>query len=689
MNLVSGRAARRVCVPSHCEVLRLEGKGPIPSTKYLNLIEVGRAVLKPGDAVRAVRPARAADRDGRARRPLPHAAAVAGRDRERRRRALARRRSSRRSTAPTRWFLPIEGGDVHPWAVGAFAARVQRLTAQIEAQLGRLPGDGADRRARRPRRRRRAPRRGACCCSAAKAARCCSRSRSSPPPRCGATSTDARRRLTWFGARRWQVELFTLAESTALAALGTLVGWVARRRGRRRRRRRAPARRQARSSRTRCSPAAGPRRARRRARRRPAALSRPCARPAVQVGRLALHAARRGGARRGRDRARRLGARLGRRAAARVERRDERVPAARAGADRVRGCGRRGAPARAGAARARPRRPPRADRAPACRRVARAQPGHAAIAATFLVASLGLALFAVAYRSTLIRGQHDEAAYAVPAPYVLERGSLAARAGAARPCAYPGRPQVLRLSGNVPSGTTFTFLGLPARRSTPSAAGARTSHRARSRRSARRSRRHRDMSLRTVALPPGRRFTLAGLDASGDDVGVRAFFRSPLGDYESVPLGHTDGAAHRRAARPDPVRARDARAARARPHRTAAATPRTPAPASSRARRACSRFGTPRVDGRPVTRAFARGPARAASAARRRSSATCSRPTARAGFRPRQPTDGSVLRVLATPQVAAAAGPERDHPAAGRGRAGRGAHRRRRSSASRRSSATR
>ena len=35
---------------------------------------------------------------------------------------------------------------------------------------------------------------------------------------------DARRRLTWFGARRWQVELFTLGESTVLAVLATIVG---------------------------------------------------------------------------------------------------------------------------------------------------------------------------------------------------------------------------------------------------------------------------------------------------------------------------------------------------------------------------------------------------------------------------------------------------------------------------------
>ena len=44
VHLVSGRLPKR-CVPSHCEVLRLEGRGPIPSTRYLRLVEVGRATL--------------------------------------------------------------------------------------------------------------------------------------------------------------------------------------------------------------------------------------------------------------------------------------------------------------------------------------------------------------------------------------------------------------------------------------------------------------------------------------------------------------------------------------------------------------------------------------------------------------------------------------------------------------------
>jgi len=45
VDVVSGRLPT-TCVPAHCEVLRLQGEGPIPSTKALNLIEVGRATVK-------------------------------------------------------------------------------------------------------------------------------------------------------------------------------------------------------------------------------------------------------------------------------------------------------------------------------------------------------------------------------------------------------------------------------------------------------------------------------------------------------------------------------------------------------------------------------------------------------------------------------------------------------------------
>ena len=46
-------------------------------------------------------------------------------------------------------------------------------------------------------------------------------------------------------------------------------------------------------------------------------------------------------------------------------------------------------------------------------------PGRAAIAVSFLVVSLGLAVFAAVYRSTLTQAQRDQAAYAVPAAAIV------------------------------------------------------------------------------------------------------------------------------------------------------------------------------------------------------------------------------------------------------------------------------
>ena len=281
--------------------------------------------------------------------------------------------------------------------------------------------------------------------------------------------TDARRRLVWFGARRWQVELHTLAESLSLAAAGTVVGWVvgggvaalvASRAG---------------------SPVGDvvghallsrgglARRGRRRRRRGAAAL-----RDRARAGRSARpargDAARRRGARCDRRRARRLGARLGRLAAADGRQRDERLPAARARADRLRRGGRRGPPAGADAARARPRRPARPDRAAARRGVARPQPGP--------------------------RGDRRDLPRREPRPRALRRHlplDAAARAAATRrasPCrrrsssrrtsrsssrcctarrsrSTPARRRpCCGCPGNVPSGTTFSFLGLPAQRVT-------------------------------------------------------------------------------------------------------------------------------------------------------------------------------------------------------------------------------
>jgi hypothetical protein len=99
------------------------------------------------------------------------------------------------------------------------------------------------------------------------------------------------------------------------------------------------------------------------------------------------------------------------------------------------------------------------------------RPGPALAAAAFLVVSVAFALFATSYRETLVRGQREQAAFALGADVVL-REDLA-RLIAVREVATPSRVQalpniaargrVLRASGNVPglaATTGVTVLGL-------------------------------------------------------------------------------------------------------------------------------------------------------------------------------------------------------------------------------------
>ena len=206
-------------------MLRLEGRGPIPSTKYLNLIEVGRAVLKPGTPFAPfVLPAPQTEMVARAVRyhtPAPSPVVIANGVQ-----GLSHNTELETFYRSYGWFLPIGGGDVHPWSVGSFAGKVSRLTAQIDANSDQFSVTAPTETLT----------------TAAGSSRAAARRLLLLGGEGGALllaftvlaaaalrrdTTDARRRLTWFGARRWQVELFTLAESVAVATLATLAGWVA------------------------------------------------------------------------------------------------------------------------------------------------------------------------------------------------------------------------------------------------------------------------------------------------------------------------------------------------------------------------------------------------------------------------------------------------------------------------------
>ena len=654
VRLLSGRLPAP-CVPSHCEVLRLKGTGPIPSTPTLRLIEVGRATFKP-DAPMApfllptphnVQVAHAVSYHTPQPSPTVIANGVAG---------LSATKELQTFYRAYAWFVPVRSGDVHPWSIDAFSAKVQQVSAQLEASPDAFqvtaPTDTL--------------------ANAASSSTAASRRLLLLGGEGGALLLaftvlaaaalrrdigDARRRLVWFGARRWQVELFTLAEAAALAALGTVAGWivggaaaavVAAHAG---------------------SPAgqvvshgllstgglvaaivtaviAG------------LLLYAAVRAPSVQLGRLAvtpLDAAALGaiavvliGWARGSIDAQTLASAKGTSAYLLL------VPAlivfaaavvcARLLSPALRALGRLG------------RRGPIAIRLAAAS-LAR-NPGHAAIAATFLVASVGLALFALVYRSTLVTGQHDEASYTVPASFVLteDLSQLIPVLHGAPAGAYPAPPTpVLRLSGNVPSGATFTMLGLP----TPSlgdVGGWRGDFAAQPlTKLGETLTPTRNETLHTTTLPPGRRFALT-VSAQGDDVGLRAVFRSALGDYEPVTLGQTRGS-----------RAVTLHGRIPFVHATLAQLQlyllnggRFTANGGigiQPSAKGLLTLGTPTVDGRPVQKAFAGWIGVGGASGRDHHAGYLITPDRVGTFRPAQPTDGRPLDVLVTPAVARAAGP--------------------------------
>ena len=92
-------------------------------------------------------------------------------------------------------------------------------------------------------------------------------------------------------------------------------------------------------------------------------------------------------------------------------------------------------------------------------------PGSVLLSVVFFVLSVGVALFAIAYRATLERGEVEQARYAVPAPYVLQEDlSKLVTIQQAVPPNLKGATPVLRDSGFVTAsrGIDFTLLALPS-----------------------------------------------------------------------------------------------------------------------------------------------------------------------------------------------------------------------------------
>jgi hypothetical protein len=187
--------------------------------------------------------------------------------------------------------------------------------------------------------------------------------------------------------------------------------------------------------------------------------------------------------------------------------------------------------------------------------LARAPAGTAATAA-FLVVALGLALFASAYRATLDRGARDQAAFAVPLDFSVTEGQRLVTPLEAAPLArydriapgvraYPIVRQTAEVPGSGTSVLSPTVLGVPPaalarlhwRRDDAGAPIATL---------ARRVGADGPATLRTVPLPPGAAISLAAT-ARGTPVDLDLAAENGVGDVTLLrlrPDGHGGLVAH-------------------------------------------------------------------------------------------------------------------------------------------------
>jgi hypothetical protein len=230
VTLRSGRLPS-TCVPEHCEVVRLRGAGRIPDVEGLRLVQVGTAVVRSpvlfGDFI-----APAENEQDRASRspvyrnafryhrpappPLVLAEGVDGLVRSPRVRDVYRSYS---------WVVPLAAGAVRSWDVDRFAGDIARARSDLQStsiafdvsapvEPLRTSAEASDVAARRL---LLVGGESAALLFAFAVLVAVSMRRD-----VGA----ARRRLTWFGARRWQLALFTGAEALVIALVGTAVGWA-------------------------------------------------------------------------------------------------------------------------------------------------------------------------------------------------------------------------------------------------------------------------------------------------------------------------------------------------------------------------------------------------------------------------------------------------------------------------------
>jgi hypothetical protein len=230
VTLRSGRLPR-TCEPERCEVVRLRGRGSIPNVPGLRLVEVGTAVVSSpvlfGDFVAPAENevSRAAlspvyREAARYHRPEPPPLVLAeGID------GLISSPELDTVYRSYAWVVPLEAGTVHAWEIGHFAGDAARARSALQTESSAFDLTAPVEELR----------------TAAEASDVAGRRLLLVGGESAALlfafavlvavsmrrdTEAARRRLTWFGARRWQLSLFTGMEAAVIAVGGTAAGWA-------------------------------------------------------------------------------------------------------------------------------------------------------------------------------------------------------------------------------------------------------------------------------------------------------------------------------------------------------------------------------------------------------------------------------------------------------------------------------
>ena len=231
VTLRSGRMPR-ACEPERCEVVRIRGEGGIPNAPGLRLVEVGTAAVKSpvlfGDFIAPAeneqsRAALSPNLPRGGALPPPRAAGTDPRGRASTASwALPSWRTVYRSYS---WVAPLEQGTVRAWEIDELATDAARARSSLQTASGAFDLTAPVEELR----------------AAADASEVAGRRLLLVGGESAALlfafavlvavsmrrdSEDARRRLTWFGARRWQLSVFTGLEAVVVAAGGTAVGWA-------------------------------------------------------------------------------------------------------------------------------------------------------------------------------------------------------------------------------------------------------------------------------------------------------------------------------------------------------------------------------------------------------------------------------------------------------------------------------